>query len=206
MRRPAVVMTFVVLGLSSTAGCGIRATNVPVDAGAAPSRVSCAIPPSRPSAPAAGSVDAQIYLVCAQRVSPVDRIVPALPTSRPATDRPATNRLDIARLLLAELQSRPDPAEEKGGFASEVPGGLSIGGPTESDPAGTLRLNQDPNDLPSFATAQLVCTFAGTAAGAADHSVVLGGPDVSVPPRRYQCDDALRTRSDAGATAGTSVS
>ncbi|MCQ4082504.1 hypothetical protein NGB36_18325 [Streptomyces sp. RB6PN25] len=203
--RPVVVTALSLLGLSAVAGCGIRSTSVPVDAGAAPSRVSCAVPLSGTSTPATGSAGVQgaqrtqgvqIYLVCAQRVAPVERIIPRLPTDRLAT----------ARLLLAELQSKPDAAEENGGFASEVPGGLSVSGPAHGDPADTLRLNQDPDGLPSFAAAQLVCTFAGTAAGSTDHSVVLGGPDDSVPPRRYQCDDAMRTRPDAGATAGTSVS
>ena len=189
-------MALVVLSLSAVAGCGIRATSVPVDAGAAPSRVSCAVPLSEASTPTAGSAKVQVYLVCAQRVSPVGRIVQALPT----------DRLAAARLLLAQLQSKPDTAEENGGFASEVPGGLSISGPAGGDPAGTLRFNQAPDGLPSFAAAQLVCTFAGTAAGAAEGGVVLGGPDDTIPPRRYRCDEALRTRPDAGATAGTSVS
>jgi hypothetical protein len=192
MRRPTLAMTtramtLGVLSLGAVTGCGIRATSVPVDAGAAPSRVSCAVPLSEPSAPAAGPAKVPVYLVCAQRVSPVDRIVSALPT----------DRLAAARLLLAQLQSKPGTAEENGGFASEVPSGLSLSDPAGGDPPDTLRLNQAPDSLPSFATAQLVCTFAGTAAGSADRSVVLGGPDDTIPPRRYRCDEALRTGSIA---------
>jgi hypothetical protein len=188
--------TLAVLALGTVAGCGIRAMSVPVDAGAAPSRVSCGVPSAGQSSLRAGSAQVQVYLVCAQRVSPVERTVPALPAGRLAT----------ARLLLAQLQSTPDTAEENGGFASEVPGGLSVNGPAQGDPAETLRLNQDPGSLPSFAAAQLVCTFAGTAAGAAGQDVVIGGPDDGIRPRRFQCDDALRTRPDLGMTAGTSVS
>ncbi|MCQ4045511.1 hypothetical protein ACFOSC_01905 [Streptantibioticus rubrisoli] len=183
----------VVLALAlGTAGCGIRATSVPVDAGAAPTRVSCDQPRTA-SSTARGTVTVDVYLVCSQRVSPVRRVVP---------DR-HSDRLATARTLLAELLRKPDQAEERGGFASEVPGGLSVNGPFPGDPAETLRLNQDPDDLPSYAVGQLVCTFAGTAAGAADRSVVLGGPDRGVPPLRYRCDDALRTRPDAGSTEGT---
>ncbi|MDF3291167.1 hypothetical protein [Streptomyces silvisoli] len=186
----------VVLALAlGTAGCGIRATSVPVDAGAAPTRVSCDQPRTAPSQ-APGRVAVDVYLVCSQRVSPVRRIV---------SDQ-HQDRLGTARTLLTELQHKPDQAEEKGGFASEVPGGLTVSGPFPGDPAEALRLNQDPDDLPSFAVGQLVCTFAGTAAGAADRSVVLGGPDRSTPALRYRCDDALRTRPDAGATEGARAS
>ncbi|AEW96156.1 lipoprotein [Streptantibioticus cattleyicolor NRRL 8057 = DSM 46488] len=167
------------------AGCGIRATSVPVDAGAAPSRVSCAVPEAAATATARpGTTTAAVYLVCSQRVSPVQRVV-----ARPGGDRLAT-----ARLLLAELERKPDPAEEHGGFTSEVPGGLAVRGPADGDPPEALRLSQDPDDLPSYAVGQLVCTFAGTAAGAGDRSVVLGGPDPHHRVERYRCDDALRTQ------------
>ena len=39
----------------------------------------------------------------------------------------------------------------------------------------------------------------------AGECVVLGGPSNTEPPRRYRCDDELRTAPDAGATAGTKV-
>ncbi|GAA1883561.1 hypothetical protein [Streptantibioticus ferralitis] len=182
--------------LLGTAGCGIRATSVPVDAGAAPTRVSCDQPRTGASAKAPGMVVADVYLVCSQRVSPVRRMVP---------DR-HQDRLGTARMLLAELQRKPDQAEERGGFASEVPGGLTVTAPFPGDPPETLRLNQDPDDLPSYAVGQLVCTVAGTVAGAADRSVVLGGPDKNMAPLRYRCDDGLRTRPEAGSTEGTKVS
>ncbi len=186
----------VVLALAlGTAGCGIRATSVPVDAGPAPARVSCDQPRGTAS-PAPATVTVDVYLVCSQRISPVRRAV---------SDR-NKDRLGTARTLLTELQRKPYQAEERGGFTSEVPGGLTVNGPFPGDPAETLRLNQDPDDLPSFAVGQMVCTFAGTAAGAADRSVVLGGPDRSTPALRYRCDDALRTHPDAGATEGTRAS
>ncbi len=200
MRRPDVkrwtAAAAGVLLAAGTAGCGIRATSVPVDAGAAPSRVSCAVPQAAPATRSPGTLTADVYLVCSQRVSPVRRTVRDL----------GGDRLGTARILLAELQRKPEQAEEKGGFASEVPGGLTVGGPAPGDPPESLRLSQEPEDLPSYAVGQLVCTFAGTAAGAADRSVVLGGPDPGTPARRYRCDDALRTRPDAGSTAGSTPS
>jgi hypothetical protein len=182
--------------LGGLAGCGIRATSVPVDAGAAPTRVSCALPGAGPSTDALGMTTVQVYLVCAHRVSPVQRAVPER----------RLDRMETARLLLTELQRKPDQAEEQGGFASQVPGGIHLTGPAPGDPPETLRLDKDPDDLPSYAVGQLVCTFADPQAGASDHSVVLGGPDLRIPARRYDCDDALRTSPDAGPTAGSPVS
>ena len=145
--------------------------------------------------PAATTVTVQVYLVCSQRVTPVPRTLPG----------PLTDRLITANALLGELERQPAPVEDRAGFVSEVPGGLAIGGPAAGDSPQTLRLDQDPQELPSYALAQLVCTFAGTAAGDPDQSVVLGGPSNTEPPRRYRCDDELRTAPDAGATAGTKV-
>ncbi|WP_199239371.1 hypothetical protein [Streptomyces sp. ICBB 8177] len=197
-RALRLTLGLAVLG-GAAAGCGIRATAVPVDAGPAPTRVSCALPRASASDDAAGLTSAEVYLVCSQRVSPVQRAVPAKALNQ-------SGRLNAARLLLAELERKPDQAEEKGGFATEVPGGLQVSGPAQGDPAATLRLDQDPDDLPSYAMGQLVCTFAGTPAGDSGRTVVLGGPDPHVPPRRYTCDETMRTVPDAGTTAGKPVS
>lgn len=195
-RRRAAAGAAIGLGLAcALAGCGIRATSVPVDAGPAPTRGWCALPDTGTLTDALGMMPLQIYLVCGQRLSPVERSV------RERQLAP----VETARLLLGELERPPDQAEQRGGFASEVPATLNVSGPVAGDPAGTLRLDQDPDDLPPYAVGQLVCTFADTQAGAADHSVVLGGPDPRVPPRRYACGDELRSDPDAGPTAGVPV-
>lgn len=174
-------------------GCGIQATSVPVDAGAAPSRVACAFPSPGPGGFTDGTTTVRVYLVCSQRVSPVQRRV---------RER-RLDRVETARLLLDELERKPDGPEMSAGFASEVPHGLGVSDRAPGDPSGTLRLDQDPRDLPSYAVGQLVCTFADSLQGSPDDFVVLGGPDPRVPARRYVCDDALRTSPDAGPTAGT---
>ncbi len=193
-RRSASVLWVAALA-GLLAGCGIQATSVPVDAGSAPSRVACALPAPGPGGDLPGTVEVPVYLVCSQRASPVPRRV----------RQGRLNRVATARMLLDELERKPDGAEVKAGFASEVPIGLTLSGPAPGDPAGTLRLGQDPRDLPSFAVGQVVCTFADSLEGSPDDFVVLGGPDPRRPPRRYVCDDALRTDPDAGPTAGTPV-
>lgn len=178
-------------------GCGIQSTPVPVDAGPAPTRVSCALPdrPEPGDGTAFGAATVRLYLVCSQRLSPVRRAIRGR----------RIGHVETARLLLGELETDPDPAEEKAGFSSEVPDGLGVTGPDPGDPPGALRLDQDPVQLPSYAVGQLVCTFADTEAGASGDSVVLGGPRAGSATRRYTCDDALRTDPDAGPTAGTPV-
>ncbi len=190
----AAAATALVLGCALS-GCGIRATSVPVDAGPAPTRVSCALPDSGASTDALGMMTVQVYLLCSQRLSPVQRSV---------RER-RLDRVETARLLLGELQRRPDRSEDRGGFVSEVPDDLIVSGPAVGDPPEALRLDQDPQELPMYAVGQLVCTFADTQAGSTDHSVVLGGPDPRSAVRRYRCDDDLRTDPDAGPSAGTPV-
>ncbi len=173
------------------AGCGVPSTPVPVDAGAAPSRVACGLPrPSPVGTPR--DATAEVYLVCGRRVAPVPR---RLDTREP-------DRVRAARVLLAALERGPVPVEAEAGFASEVPAGLTVRGGADQDPPGALRLGQDPRTLPSYAVGQIVCTLAGTPRGASGGTVLLGGPDPGRPVRRYGCDTALRTDPDAGRTAG----
>ncbi|MBQ1162549.1 hypothetical protein KBZ21_31515, partial [Streptomyces sp. A73] len=55
-RRRAAPVTVLLCVLASLAtGCGIRATSVPVDAGAAPSRVGCVLPNDRESPDGGGA-------------------------------------------------------------------------------------------------------------------------------------------------------
>ncbi|MFC4492769.1 hypothetical protein ACFPA8_01290 [Streptomyces ovatisporus] len=183
-------------------GCGIRSTSVPVDAGAAPSRVGCVLPgDGETTGPGGkGNLPVRVYLACGTRVSPVERHV-ALP------DGDDSEKLPVARGLLDALQAEPDAEEESAGFRTAVPRDLKVEGPDEGDPPGALRLSSPLKDLPAFALAQIVCTYADTTASGSDRSVILGGPargaGAEEPLRRYECGTALRTRPEAAATAGT---
>ena len=74
-RSPAAALAAVGVALAALlAGCGIRTTTVPVDAGPAPSRVACAAPKA-PAAPAADVVVRKVFLVCNTQVTPVNRSV-----------------------------------------------------------------------------------------------------------------------------------
>ncbi|SFL22921.1 hypothetical protein [Streptomyces pini] len=201
LRASAAVLAALALG-----GCGIRSTPVPVDAGPAPSRASCAAPAAEEGrGPGDGSVRADVFLVCGGTVSAVERTV-APGGSESGSESGPDARLETARELLEELRRNPSRAEREAGFGSSVPGDLEVTGPGDGDPGGTLRLSRDPGGLPSFALAQIVCTLTGTAAAGRDGSVVLGGPvrdDGGEPPLRYSCTDALRGSPEAAKTAGT---
>lgn len=199
------------------AGCGIRTTSVPVDAGPAPSRVSCAVP-DRPRAtatatvsasvpaspPASGSTTAPapssaeslatVYLVCSSQVADVHRIVALA----------GLTRLGTAVALLRELQQRLGMAEATAGFGTAVQGDLAVEGPHPGDPRDALRLSAPVSELPPFALAQLVCTYAADPSLSSDGSVVLGGSD-DAKVRRFTCTSALRTDPGAAETAGTAV-
>ncbi|MCI0384667.1 hypothetical protein [Streptomyces sp. CNQ085] len=198
---PGLRATAAALAALALGGCGIRSTPVPVDAGPAPERASCAAPAGEEELPpVGGNVRAEVFLVCGGGVSPVGRgVSPDGP--EPGRD----TRLETARGLLDELRGNPSRAEREAGFSSSVPGDLEVAGPGDGDPGGTLRLSRDPTGLPSFALAQIVCTLAGTAAAGQDGSVVLGGParDGGKPPLRYSCTEALRGSPEAAKTAGT---
>jgi hypothetical protein len=198
LRTAAVALAALALG-----GCGIRSTPVPVDAGPAPSRVSCAAPGTgEEQYPGDGVVRVDVFLVCGGDVTAVERTVP-LEGAEPGRD----TRLGAARELLDELRKSPSRAEVEAGFSSAVPAGLEVTGPEGDDPEGTLRLSAAPGGLPPFALAQIVCTFAGTAATGRDDSVVLGGPAEDdgggEPPLGYSCTGALRGGPEAAETAGT---
>ncbi|MET8677731.1 hypothetical protein ABZW18_09110 [Streptomyces sp. NPDC004647] len=194
-RARAVAAVTLLLG---AAGCGIRGTSIPVDAGAAPSRASCSVPGDRGSAgDSANAVPVKVFLVCSTQLLPVDRTV------RVPGDRLATDRLRVARALLNELQDQPTAPEEEAGFSTEVPDDLEVTGARKGDPEEALRLSRVPDELPSYALAQLVCTYADTAAAAkGGRSVVLGGP-AEGSLQRYVCTPGLRARPEAARNAGT---
>ncbi|TDC76470.1 hypothetical protein [Streptomyces hainanensis] len=173
----------VLLGaLLATGGCGIRATDVPVDAGPAPTRTTCDAPAE------AGPADLRtdVYLVCGSRVNPVQRNIELLADT--------SDRVQVAKALLAELQADPGREERAAGFDSEVPSDLAVTGPAANDPAEALRLNKRPSDLPAAALGQLVCTFAHSDELGDGGTVMLGGPLDSPhggQPKRYRCSTAM---------------
>ncbi|OKI10313.1 hypothetical protein A6A06_04180 [Streptomyces sp. CB02923] len=179
------------------ASCGIRGTSVPVDAGGAPSRVSCKVPAGSvaPALPDGSRVT--VYLECSSALAPVERTA-TYPKQQPA------GRLQTARALLDQLQQQPGPVEEQAGFSTAVPEDLELSGPRAGDPAGTLRLSARPEDLPSFALAQIVCTFGESTALDRTHAAVLGGPGDS-RPQRYPCSAEVRAHPDSVLSTGSDV-
>ncbi|MFD8593247.1 hypothetical protein ACFV1B_27475 [Streptomyces sp. NPDC059637] len=231
IRRPAtrrpVAALLVAAALATASGCGIRATSVPVDAGAAPSRVSCTTPsedpgpgapPASPSGTAqsspsgsssadasaspgagaeasgkpAGQRAVEVYLVCRSEV------VPRARTAAFRDDDPEA----AARRLVGLLRAGPTREESGAGFTTDVPPDLQVRGPRSGDPEDAWRLSREPDELPSFALAQLVCTFSASLADGGP--VLLGGPDDD-RVLSYPCTQELRTRPEAGLTAGASV-
>ncbi|AJT64802.1 lipoprotein [Streptomyces chattanoogensis] len=198
MRRPGwFSRTALVAAVAlAAAGCGIRGTSVPVDAGGAPSRVSCKIPAedTKPAGP--GAVQVAVYLVCTSTLTQVERTVPlTAPTAAPA------DRLRAARALLNELRQQPSPVEEEAGFSSAVPEDLKVNGPRAGDPAEALRLSIRPDELPSFALAQVVCTYGAAPALGRTHAAVLGGPGKEAP-HRYDCSADVLSNPDIAQNAG----
>lgn len=177
----------------AAAGCGIRGTSVPVDAGGAPSRVSCKAPAS---GTAPHGTQATVYLVCGSALAQVERTLP--PVKGTAATDP---RLRTARALLQELQRTPSSNEEQAGFSSALPADLKVTGPHTGDPSDALRLSIRPDDLPSFALAQLVCTYGASPALGRTHAAVLGGPGHDTA-HRYDCSADVLANPDIAENAG----
>lgn len=176
------------------AGCGIRSTSVPVDAGAAPSQVPCSMPAEDVAAQALQGIPVQIYLVCSAQLVTVDRTVQVPETS--------SDRARIARALLVELQEEPPADERRAGFSTAVPSALRVGPARKGDPAAALRLSTHPEDLPSAALAQIVCTYAESEPLAAKGTVLLGGPG-TYAPRGYLCTSETKARPEAVPTGSS---
>lgn len=178
----------VLLPAALLTGCGIRSTQVPTDFGPAPSRVPCALTGADLSTQAGHGIPVQIFLVCASQLVTVDRAV-RIPNGTAEAGR----RVLVAQGLLDQLAGKPWGAEKQAGYTTDVSGGIKVSGPRGNDPDDTFRLSVRPQDLTSYALAQIVCTFAGSEATAADDgNVVLGGPDQQ-PPRRYECTTGVQS-------------
>ncbi|MEU7010963.1 hypothetical protein [Streptomyces sp. NPDC046332] len=189
VRTGGVAAAVVLAALAS--GCGIRTTSVPVDAGPAPSRVPCSVT-GDDDATRTTDVPVRVFLLCGSQLEPVDRRAP-LPEAKANGDRVPT-----ASALLAQLLAEPSESERQAGFSTAVKGPLLVTGGYRSDPAATLRLSRQPEDLTPTALSQIVCTLAHSSAGAGEASVVLGGPG-PYPPRRYACTTGLKERPESAA-------
>ncbi|MFI1850614.1 hypothetical protein [Streptomyces sp. NPDC020480] len=183
-----------------TAGCGIRGTSVPVDAGPAPSRASCQAPEPGRSAEGEGRVSVRIYLLCTSRILSVSR------TTQLTDEKTPPKPLEIAQALLEQLREPPSAAEEGAGFSTAVEDWVKISGPAKGDPDDALRLNRLPEELQSYALAQIVCTLAETSAADSAHRVVLGGPDAERDPlKRYECTEEMRRHPEIAVNSGVLV-
>ncbi|WP_263169898.1 hypothetical protein [Streptomyces sp. SCSIO ZS0520] len=197
LRTTAAATLAGVLG-ALLAGCGIRPTEVPTDYGAAPSRASCTLSaPETGARSAEDGIPVQIFLVCASQLVLADR-------SAQLPERPASaDRLRVARALLDQLERLPSATERQVGYTTDIRR-LTVRGPRSGDPTDTLRLSTAPEDLSAFALAQLVCTYANSAAADDRGGVTLGGPEAE-PLRRYECPAEVRSRPSTEAPPNTVV-
>lgn len=198
-RSAALLLTGAVALLA--AGCGIRGTSVPVDAGAAPSRASCRAPASERTTEGIGRTSVRIYLLCSSRILSVSR------TTRLGDEKTSREPVRIARALLEQLRLPPTAAEAAAGFSTAVEDWVEISGPAKDDPDNALRLNRPPEEIQSLALAQIICTFADTTVAGDDGKVVLGGPDSQRDPlKAYQCTEEMRRNPVIAVNSGVLVS
>ncbi|QFR02941.1 hypothetical protein F9278_31715 [Streptomyces phaeolivaceus] len=173
------------------AGCGIRATQVPTDFGPAPSMVPCELSVSDIATQATPSgMPVEVFLLCSGALVRVNRSVEAAQSTEEAQ-----RRVVVAQGLLDALAGDPSDVEDEAGYSTAVPPGLTVTGPAPDDPEDTLRLSTAPDSLPRYALAQIVCTFADSAAAGDNGSVVLGSTSAD-SLRRYECTQ--KTQSSPG--------
>ncbi|WP_416974514.1 hypothetical protein [Streptomyces sp. 4F14] len=186
-RKPLLLLAGLGLLL---AGCGIRATEVPTDFGAAPSRVQCSVSESGTSlAQQSGGVPVRVFLLCGASLVAVDRAVPV-----PDGAVGAKRLVLVAQGLLDELGASPSAQEKESGYTTDVRAGVTVLPPLAgADPDDALRLSVAPDTLSSYALAQVVCTLSDSSASDGDGSVVLGGP-TGGELRRYECTDEVKQR------------
>jgi hypothetical protein len=187
-------------GAALLTGCGIRSTEVPTKFGPAPSRVHCSLSEPNVSTQATRGLPVQVFLLCGSQLVAVDRTVRV-----PDGTADSARRVLVAQGLLDELEATPSTAEKEAGYTTDVRGAMGVAGPRPGDPDETLRLSTPPNDLTSYALAQIVCTFSDSTAAEGDGSVILGG-QANDPPRRYECTDEVRTRPGSNEPPSTDVS
>ncbi|MFE2043444.1 hypothetical protein ACFXAZ_21465 [Streptomyces sp. NPDC059477] len=185
-RRPLLSLLSLPALAALLTGCGIRATEVPTDFGAAPSRAHCSLTGEEVTSRTALGFPAQLFLLCGSSLVPLDRLVEISPDAMAAP-----RRVQVAQGLLDQLAQPPTAAEKEAGYTTDVRYGLVVTGPQGDDPDDTLRLSVPPTDLTTYGLAQIVCTFSDSEAAEGDGSVILGGPH-GTPLRRYECTDEVR--------------
>ncbi|MET7370117.1 hypothetical protein ABZS61_30450 [Streptomyces sp. NPDC005566] len=191
--RAAAALAAVMVCAALAAGCGIRSTTVPVDAGAAPSRMPCRTSASAATEQPLESIPVHVYLVCASQLVTVERTV--------EVDESGAARVRMAQSLLGELQQVPTAEERRAGFSTDVPTDLRVTEARKGDPEGTLRLSEQPDDLPAQALAQVVCSYAESESLSSGGSVLLGGPG-NYTPRGYLCTTETKSRPGNVPTLG----
>ncbi|MGW0709391.1 hypothetical protein ACWD4G_26135 [Streptomyces sp. NPDC002643] len=181
-------------------GCGIRATQVPTDFGPAPSMVPCEV--SMPEAPVQASppgTPVEVFLLCSGALVRVNRSIEVAESGDEQR-----RRVMVAQGLLDTLAGEPSTVEDDAGYQTAVPPGLTVAGPRPGDPADTLRLSTAPDALPTYALAQIVCTFADSAAAGDNGSVVLGSTSADAL-RRYECTPDIQSDPGTGTPPSTEV-
>ncbi|WCD99047.1 hypothetical protein PGH47_26650 [Streptomyces sp. HUAS 31] len=193
------LLTLTTLSAALLTGCGIRSTEVPTDFGPAPSRVHCSLSEPNISTQAERGLPVQVFLLCGSQLVAVDRTVRV-----PDGTADSARRVLVAQGLLDELEATPSATEKEAGYTTDVRGAMGATGPRPDDPDETLRLSTPPEDLTSYALAQIVCTFSDSSAAEGDGSVILGGPTRDTP-RRYECTNEVRTRPGSNEPPSTEV-
>lgn len=182
------------------AGCGIRATQVPTDFGPAPSMVPCELSVTDTATHTTPSgMPVEVFLLCSGALVRVNRSVEVAEGTEEARRRVA-----VAQGLLDALAADLTRIEDEAGYGTAVPPGLTVTGPEPGDPEDALRLSTAPDALPRYALAQLVCTFADSAAAGDNGSVVLGSTSAE-SLRRYECAPETQSTPGAGNPPSTEV-
>ncbi|MCF2529795.1 hypothetical protein [Yinghuangia soli] len=141
------------------AGCGIRATEGPINAGD---------PATRPQGATATQAvpQHQIYLVREGRPQPVprgDAVDLQLPGPGATRSAAAGDPLRMSQIdrLLRELAKGPNPEEAAQGWSTALPpGGVRLAEPLAGDPADLVRLDLDSfGAIDALALGQIVCTL-----------------------------------------------
>ncbi|WP_078937093.1 hypothetical protein [Streptomyces galbus] len=182
------------------AGCGIRATQVPTDFGPAPSMVPCELSATDLATQATPSgMPVEVFLLCSGALVRVNRSVQVAESADEAQ-----RRVVVAQGLLDALAGDPSDVENEAGYSTAVPPGLGVTGPAPGDPEDALRLSTAPDALPRYALAQIVCTFADSAAAGDNGSVVLGSTSAD-SLRRYECTPEIQSAPGKGNPPSTEV-
>jgi hypothetical protein len=141
----------------------------------------------------------EVFLLCSGALVRVNRSVEVAEGTEEARRRVA-----VAQGLLDALAAGLTRIEDEAGYGTAVPPGLTVTGPEPGDPEDALRLSTTPDALPRYALAQIVCTFADSAAAGDNGSVVLGSTSAE-SLRRYECAPETQSTPGAGNPPSTEV-